>query len=178
MEDPLKLNRLKPTIGTDDGRSLLRLTPVVKCSEKCVVYHLCEYEKAGKCSLESQYLNVVWRNIVNPNPEKGIADQLNDIELMQIDFLISLYHQRIQLEKLRLSLEHSYTTEDKKGSLSIHPVYAALTTNIKNIMSLMNSLKLSDKWEKKFGAVKNVGGPSLKEMMEKGDPGYHKEISK
>jgi len=180
LEDKVKLNQLFPTVGTDDGgRTLLRFTPVVECSERCIIYENCSYLKKGRCSLEQIYLNQVWRTIVNPDPKKGISDQLNDFELMQIDLLISLYHQKVQFEKLRYSLEHNYETTDKKGGKKMHPVYAAISSVTKDIVTLMKALDFNKKWERKFGTVKGVGGAqSIEEMLEKGDASYYDEISK
>jgi len=178
MEDPLRLNQLYPSVGTDGGRTLLRLTPVPDCDKDCVVYKNCPYQKKGRCSVESQYLNMIYRTLVNPDPEKGISDQMNDFELQRVDHLMTLYHQRIRFLKVSYALGHKIETEDKKGGKKMHLVFAEIRAVTKDIEALMKSLALDKKWERKFGKLKSVGGQSMEEMMEKGDVGYYDEMSK
>ena len=181
-EDQERVNQLYPTIGTDDGgRSILRFTPVTKCNDDCAIAEDCPYQKVGRCGLERTYLNTISRNFVNSDPEKGIADMLNDFELQRIDHLMSLHHQRIRFLKVAYSVEHWIMTADKKGGIKVHPIFAEIRAVTKDIEVLMKALDLNGKWERKFGRLKGVGpglGPSIEQLFEKGDPGYHDSISK
>ena len=177
MEDPLRTNQLYPTIGTDSGRTIVRFTPIPECSRDCTVYDNCPYQKSGRCGLERTYLNTISRAIVNPDPGKGISDQLNDFELQRIDHLMSLHHQRIKFLKLAYSLGFDIETVDKKGGKKIHPIFAEIRAVTKDIEALMKSLELNKKWKKKFGGVQGVG-QSIEELLEKGDPNYYQSISK
>ena len=174
-----RINQLFPTLGQDQDRTILRFTPVADCTPECRIYDDCPYQKKGRCSLESQYLNIVARNIINPDPAKGIADQLNDFELQRIDHLMTLQHQRIRLLKLSYAIKHDILTRDKKGGVKVHPIFAEVRAVTKDIEALMKALQLDKKWERKFGKMGGPGlGPSVEELMEKGDPNYYSEISR
>lgn len=178
--NPARANKLYPQIGELDGRTVPRWDPAVLCDERCCIYQSCPYTKKGRCSLEQNYMNNVFGNLVNPDPKKGIADQLNDIELQRVGIhLIPLYHQLIKMKKEAFSVRN-ISHVNKQGSIKIHPVFAEIREIIRCISKEMKDLNINEKWEKKYGAGPiTIGGsgPSIEELMEKGDPGYYESIS-
>ena len=177
--NPNKINRLYPKMGEVDGKALLRWDPATTCNETCVVYDECPYEKKGRCSLEMTYMNTIYRNLVNPDPAKGIAEYLSDFELQRVGLhLMPLYQQLVKMKKVAHAVENMIVS-DKKGSLKIHPIFSEIRAVIRDIAKEMKEIGIEAKWKKKFGTVKGVGaGPGIDELMEKGDPKYYDEISK
>ena len=166
-------------MGDFEGKAMLRWDPAVKCSDACVLYEDCPYEKKGLCSLEMRYMNTIYKNIVNANPEKGIGELLSDFEFQRVGLhLMPLYQQLVKLKKVAYAVE-SMIVSDKKGSLKIHPVFGEIRAVIRDIAKEMKEIGVEAKWKKKFGTVKGVGGgASIEELLEKGDPNYYDEISK
>ena len=180
--NPIKLNNLYPKIGLIDNRPLLRWDPVTKCFDRCPIYDDCPYAKKGKCSIESTYMNNVFDNLVNPNPERGVADQLNDIELQRVGLhLIPLYHQLIKMKKEAYAVR-DISHVNKQGSIKIHPVFAEIREIIRCISKEIKDLGINEKWERKFGkagGAPNLGtGIGVEELMARGTPGFYESISK
>jgi len=179
--DKTKINQLYPTIGTVDGRPILRWDPASQCSDKCVVYDDCPYQKKGRCKLEQTYMNNIFLNLINPDPNRGIGDHLNDIELQRVGIgLIPLYHQLIRMKKEAYAVEQISHT-NKQGSIKIHPVFAEIREIIRCIGKEIRDLKINEKWEKKYGATgaMNLGtGVGIDELMERGDPSFYEKLEK
>lgn len=179
--EPKRINQLYPKVGNDGDRPVLRWDPATTCYPNCPVYDDCPYQKNGRCKLEMTYMNKIFQNLVNPDPNKGIADQLNDIELQRVGIhLIPLYHQLIKMKKEAFAVR-DISHVNKQGSIKIHPVFAEIREIIRCISKEMKDLDINGKWEKKHGAGPiTIGGsgPSIEELMEKGDPGYYESISK
>jgi len=180
--NPDNINRLRPRIGEYDGKALLRWDPVTLCHEGCVIFEDCPYlKKIGhKCGLEVTYMNTVYGNIVNPDLSKGIADLLSDIELQRVGLhLMPLYQQLIRLKKEAYAVRR-LVIADRKGGMKVHLIFGEIRAVIRDIGREMKELGIEDKWRKKFGRDKMVGGsgPSVEELLRNGDPNYYDEISK
>ena len=181
--DPMKVNTLSPKIGNLDGDPVLRWDPATMCSDRCPLDADCNSKKRfGKCSVEVSYMNTIYSNLVNPNSDKGIADQLNDIELQRVGLhLIPLYHQLIKMKKEAYAVR-DISHVNKQGSIKIHPVFAEIREIIRCIAKEIKDLGINEKWERKFGkagGVPNLGtGVGVEELMAKGDPNFYAAISK
>lgn len=175
-----KANQLYPTVGTVDGRPILRWDPASQCSDRCVVRKDCPYQKKGRCKLEQTYMNNIFLNLIHPDPNRGIGDYLNDIELQRVGVgLIPLYHQLIRMKKEAYAVENISHT-NKQGSIKIHPVFAEIREIIRCIGKEIRDLKINEKWERKYGktGVMDLGsGVGVDELMEKGDPNFYSTLS-
>ena len=174
-------NQLYPRIGLLDGKPLQRWDPVTICKEHCPIYDDCPYVRKGRCALEITYMNTVYDNLISPNPERGIADQLSDIELQRVGIhLIPLYHQLIRMKKEAYAVKQM-VHENKQGTLKVHPIFAEIRDVIKCISREMHDLKINEKFERKYGrmgGLQNAGGAqSIEELLEQGDPGFYDKLS-
>jgi len=174
-------NQLYPRIGLLDGKPLQRWDPVTICKEHCPVYDDCPYVRKGRCALEITYMNTVYDNLISPNPERGIADQLSDIELQRVGIhLIPLYHQLIRMKKEAYAVKQM-VHENKQGTLKVHPIFAEIRDVIKCISKEMHDLKINEKFERKYGRMGGApslgGAQSIEELLEQGDPGFYDKLS-
>ena len=179
--NPQRANKLYPQIGDLDGRTVQRWDPATLCSEHCCIYDDCPYTKKGRCNLEQNYMNVIFNNLIHPNPDKGIADQLNDIELQRVGIhLIPLYHQLIKMKKEAYSVR-DISHVNKQGSIKIHPIFAEIREIIRCISKEINDLNINGKWERKFGkggGVMDLGsGIGVEELLQHGDPDFTASLS-
>jgi len=177
--NPNKMNQLYPKLGEIEGKPLLRWDPATRCSDYCVIYEECPYIKKGRCSLETTYMNTIYRSIISPDPEKGVAELMSDFEVQRVGLhLMPLYQQLVKMKKVAHAVDEMVVS-DKKGSVKMHPVFAEIRTVIRDIAKEMKDLKLEEKWKQKFGTLKGVGaGASIEELFDKGAPGAYDEISK
>jgi len=168
-----RMNQLYPTIGQDNGRSVLRWDPAQLCKPECVIYEECPYVKKGKCSLEVNYMNNVFNNI------NRISDMFSDIEMQRFGLhLIPLYHQLIRMKKEAYSLK-SVSTRSKQGVVAIHPIFGEMREIFRSISKEMRDLGIAEKWAKKFGrSTKMVDDIDIEDLLERGDPGFYEKISK
>ena len=179
--NPQRANRLYPKVGDLDGRGVSRWDPTSKCTESCEIYEDCPYGKVGLCTLERNYMNNIFNNLISANPERGIADQLSDIELQRVGIhLIPLYHQLIRMKKEAYAVKQM-VHENKQGTLKVHPIFAEIRDVIKCISREMHDLKINEKFERKYGrmgGLQNAGGAqSIEELLEQGDPGFYDKLS-
>lgn len=181
---PVKQDRtsqLFPSIGKVNGRSVLRWDPAAPCNDACPIMDDCPYSKKGRCTLEQMYMKNIFVNLINPDPNKGIGDQLNDVEQQRVGFhLIPLYHQLIKMKKEAYAVQH-VSHVNKRGSIKIHPVFDEIRKIIRDIAKEIKDLDINGKWERKFGkagAPMDLGtGVDVEELMEKGDPNFYSDIS-
>ena len=171
MIDPHQATSLKPTTGTINGKSLRRFTPIQDClKEECPLFQWCPYVKKGVCGLEREYLNPIYEIYIR------LDDELTELDLCGIDELMSLQHQLIKLKKVEfLIFNPAYT--DGKGVKRIHPIFREIREVIHDIDIKRKSLKLNEKWERKFGTkMKTVSQDIKRKLSEKGDPGYYETL--
>jgi len=174
-----KTGQLYPTVGMLGDRAILRWDPATRCDDRCCVYDDCPYEKGGKCRLEVKYMNNIFDNLISCDPERGIGDLCNDVELQRVGLhLIPLYHQLIRMKKEAYSVQR-ISHVNKQGSIKIHPVFAEIREILRCIGKEIRDLGVNDKWKKKYGGVAPVGGQgqSMEELLERGDPGYYESMS-
>ena len=181
--DPGRINTLSPKVGNVEGRSVVRWDPATICNDRCPIQDDCTFKKrVGKCGIEVSYMNVIFNNLIDPNPDKGIADQLNDIELQRVGLhLIPLYHQLIKMKKEAYAVR-DISHVNKQGSIKIHPVFGEIREIIRCISKEIKDLGINEKWERKFGkagGAPNLGtGVGVEELMARGDPLFYESISK
>jgi hypothetical protein len=173
-----KTNQLYPTVGQMEGKAVLRWDPITLCNERCRIYNECPYIKKGRCSLERSYMNNIFNNIVSEDPNRGISDMLNDIELQRVGIhLIPLYHQLIRLKKEAFAVKQM-VHENKQGSLNIHPVFKEIREVIRCISKEIKEIGINEKWQKKFGTVANIEGVrgDIETLLEQGDPDFYSRL--
>ena len=173
--DPHKTAALNPTAGTSsDGRSLQWFIPIPDCiGKECVAFHMCKYKKKGRCKLEAEYMLPKFRMYVEE--EKGLGNELTDLDLASIGELMCLEHIAFKLLKEIVALRHM-TYTDKKGSVRVYPQIGEVARIFRDIDTKRKVLRLSERFEKKFGRKRiSLPGPSgqdVERMMTHGDPEY------
>lgn len=179
--DRHRLGSLFPSAGRVGARSAQVWMPTTICGSDCPIYNECPYEDqtGSPCRFEFSYMKAIYTSIINEDPEKGIADKLDDIEHYRVGYhLMPLYRQLARFKKLEFSVKH-LTTVDKQGKESMHPVFKAIQEVITKISKEINDLGLHKKWKEKYGTTGGPGlGPSIEDMFERGDPSFHDSLSK
>jgi len=182
--NPSKVGTLHPTVGVVGDRQIAAWFPSSECNESCSIWDQCSRkglynQKIGSpCGLESVYLRTVYGSLISEDPEKGIADKLDDIELYRVGYhLMPLYRQLILLKKEEFAIKN-ITSVDKAGKLQVNPVLKEIRDVITKISKEISDLGLHKKWKEKFGTVGGPGfGPSVDDLMEHGDPGYYDRMA-
>ncbi len=174
--DPHKTAALNPTAGTSaDGRTLQWFIPIPDCiKQECVAFNMCKYKKKGRCKLEAEYMLPKFRMYVEE--EKGLGNELTDLDLASIGELMCLEHIAFKLLKEIVALRYM-TYTDKKGSVRVYPQIGELARIFRDIDTKRKVLRLSERFEKKFGTKTiSIEGPTrpedLEKMMTHGDPEY------
>lgn len=172
--DPHKTANLSPTAGTSStGRSLQWFIPIPDCiGEECVAFHMCKYKKKGRCSLEAEYMLPKFRMYVDE--KKGLGDELNELDLASIGELMCLEHIAFKLLREIVALKYM-TYTDSKGSIKVYPQITEVGKIFRDIDTKRKVLKLSERFEKKFGKKTislPASGQDLEKMMSHGDPDY------
>ena len=133
---------LKPTKGLRQGLKWIIFDATPECrGEECENYHLCPYEKVGKCTVESKYVSSVFDSIIDDIGDKLTQRLLNKISL----HLFPLFQQLVRMKLVSLGIKNPVCSNNR-GGLYIHPVYAEIRNIINAIERTQRSMGLDGEY--------------------------------
>lgn len=169
-----KSTTLTPTIGKLNNRRLLRCTPIRECLQaECPAFEGCNYKKRGKCKVEMELIDPIFRMFLE------VMDEFTDFQLLRVGIhILPLYQDlvRIGLEIYPIK-KMTYLTD--KGTKKVNPLFAEKRAIMKEISREMKDIEADKKWDKKFGVkTKTVSGREVEEALEHGEHGFAESLSK
>lgn len=152
-----------------EGVTLHAWDGIQECDpETCPLLDRCPYEHSGKCSVQTQYLELLYSAI------NKTYKYLDEAVLYKIGMqLVPLYTQLMKMQMVELTLTTPLIWS-AKGQLMIHPVYKEIRDTLKTIAVMWKDLHLTFEFSGKPGL--SLSASSGKDF-EKGDPNYYKRIS-
>ena len=165
MRDSEKYTPL-PTKGkTPQGYQIIMFDAVRPCREnRCPIHDLCPYTKAGKCKIETTYLDAVFKSLCSIVRNKLTQELLNKFTL----HLLPLHHQLIKFKIKAYSVEDvCFTTV--QGGVKMHPIFKEIRETIKQIENTQKSMGFDLEYVRALGLLGKVMD---KDPDKYGDPDY------